>query len=224
VAIVIHAADLHIDCVGAVRASRQAVVRLVDLVLGTRADLLVIAGDAFDRTADTAAAGRFLATELDRLGQVGTPVLVAAGNHDAVCPRATAGTGTVRWFPTDAPATVVLDGIGVAVHGQGLADPVEPRDLTAAFPPPLPGYVNVGVLHTSLDGAMSRTICAPASAAGLGSAGYDYWALGHVHRRRVVAADPWIVYPGSGSASVVTTVAGAVATVEHRELRTLVPA
>ena len=223
-AIIVHAADLHIDCAGGARTSPEAVRRVVELVLVARADLLLIAGDVFDRAADSAAAGRFFAGELGRLGEAGIPVLVAAGNHDAVCPRACSGTGTVWWFPTGAPATVVLDHIGVAVHGQGCANPVEPRDLSSAFPAPLPGYVNVGVLHTSLDGAMSRTICAPASAARLAGAGYDYWALGHVHQRRVVAADPWIVYPGSGSAAVLTTVAAVVATVEHRGLATLVAA
>jgi hypothetical protein len=199
------------------------VVRLVELVLTERADLLVISGDVFDRSADSAAAGRFFASEMGRLGVAGVPVLVAAGNHDVVCPRATASSRTVRWFPSDAPASVVLGGIGVAVHGQGLADPVEPRDLSAGFPAPVPGHLNVGVLHTSLDGGMSRTSCAPASVERLASMGYDYWALGHVHQRWVVAKDPWIAYPGSGFAAVVTAVAGAIATVEHRALAEMVP-
>lgn len=220
VAIIVHASDLHID--GAVpdpRATRRAVVRLVDLAVAERADALVIAGDVFDRAADSAGAGRFFAAQMGRLRDAAVPVLAIAGNHDVACPRATGGTaGGVWWLPADAPATVRFDRLGLAVHGQGLADQGEPRDLGGGFPPPVPGYVNLGMLHTSLDGSASRTVCAPASVATLAGTGYDYWALGHVHRRWVVATDPWIVYPGAGGASVITTVAGLVATVHHVDL------
>lgn len=240
-----HSSDLHLDsppgpapdapaglALAAPAASRRAVVRLVDLALQERADLLVISGDVFDREADTADAGRFFAAQMSRLAHVGVPVLVAAGNHDAVCPRATRHPGSVRWFPTGAAATHVFDRLGVAVHGQGLADPAEPGDLAAGFPAPLPGYLNLGVLHTSLDGRLSRAVCAPTSVSRLTAKGYAYWALGHVHQRRVVAVTPWVVYPGSphgqwpgepGSpgATVITTTAGAVTGVEHRELALL---
>src|SRR6056297_404641 len=27
--------------------------------------------------------------------------------------------------------------------------------------------------------------------------GFDYWALGHVHKRQVHAQDPWVVMPGT---------------------------
>lgn len=207
-------------------------MRLVDLVLTERADLLVISGDVFDRTADTAAAGRFFAAQMGRLAEAGVPVLVGAGNHDLACPVATSYATNVHWFPAGAASSVVLGDLGVAVHGQGLPNPVEPSDLTAGFPAPVPGYLNLGVLHTSLDGLASRTRCAPTSAEALAARGYDYWALGHVHQHRVVATDPWIVYagtlqgrgpdePGSKGATVITAAYGAVTSVTHRELAVL---
>jgi DNA repair exonuclease SbcCD nuclease subunit len=240
----VHASDLHID--GAVRPpgyqdaspapardlTRRAVVRLVDLVLRERAELLIISGDVFDRAADSQDAGQFFAAQADRLHDAGVPVLVAAGNHDAVCRRATAGVANVTWFAAGAPETFRFDDLGVAVHGQGLANPVEPGDLSPRFPAPVPGYVNIGVLHTSLDGRASRTICAPTSAAALAAKGYDYWALGHVHERRVVATAPWVVFPGNPQgrgptesgpkgATVITTAAGRITGVDHRELAVL---
>jgi exonuclease SbcD len=232
VATIVHAADLHIDSgplIHVARATRRAVTRLVELVLTEHADVLVISGDVFDRAADSAAAGRFFASEMGRLGDAGVPVMVAAGNHDVVCPHATAYSRNVRWFPADAPASFVLDDIGVAMHGQGLADPVEASDLSVSFPAPVPGYVNVGVLHTSLEGGTSKTICAPTSVSRLAGVGYHYWALGHVHQRWVVATDPWIVYPGNlqgrtpaefgpKGATVITTAPGAITSVEHRDL------
>jgi DNA repair exonuclease SbcCD nuclease subunit len=238
VATIVHAADLHIDRIvqgpsslsaDLIRATRRTVVRLVDLVLTERADLLVISGDVFDRTADTATAGRFFAAQMGRLREAGVPVLVGAGNHDLACPLATSYATNVHWFPADAADSVVLDHLGVAVHGQGLPNPVEPSDLTTGFPAPVPGHLNLGVLHTSLDGLASRSRCAPTSVAALAAVGYDYWALGHVHQRTVVATDPWIVYagtlqgrgpdePGPKGATVITAGPGAVTSVTHREL------
>jgi DNA repair exonuclease SbcCD nuclease subunit len=38
---------------------------------------------------------------------------------------------------------------------------------------------------------------APCELTDLTNAGFDYWALGHVHERRVLSRTPWIVYPGN---------------------------
>ena len=39
--------------------------------------------------------------------------------------------------------------------------------------------------------------CAPTSVADLAAHGFDYWALGHIHQRRVHQERPWIVMPGN---------------------------
>lgn len=56
--------------------------------------------------------------------------------------------------------------------------------------------LNVGLLHTSLDGRPGHAPYAPCTVDGLRSKGYQYWALDHVHEREVVCRDPWIVFPG----------------------------
>ena len=71
------------------------------------------------------------------------------------------------------------------------------EDLAANYPPPLPGAFNIGVLHTNLGGASDHANYAPCSLQTLKSKGYQYWALGHVHNRQVLCADPYIVYPGN---------------------------
>ena len=59
--------------------------------------------------------------------------------------------------------------------------------------------------------------------------GYDYWALGHVHHREVLATEPHIVFSGNlqgrhmretgaKGASLVTVLDGRVVSVEHRPL------
>jgi DNA repair exonuclease SbcCD nuclease subunit len=48
-----------------------------------------------------------------------------------------------------------------------------------------------------MDAAGEHARYAPCSPGDLLARHYDYWALGHIHRRRVVHEDPPIVYPGN---------------------------
>jgi hypothetical protein len=61
----------------------------------------------------------------------------------------------------------------------------------------LPGF-QIGVLHANVGGDPQHAPYSPCSLEDLKAAGLDYWALGHVHARQVLAAgDPWVVYPGN---------------------------
>ncbi|HEV8551584.1 MAG TPA: DNA repair exonuclease, partial [Polyangiaceae bacterium] len=59
------------------------------------------------------------------------------------------------------------------------------------------GAVNVGLLHTALDGREGHAPYAPCTLSALVGCGYDYFALGHVHRQEIVSETPWVVYPGN---------------------------
>jgi DNA repair exonuclease SbcCD nuclease subunit len=52
------------------------------------------------------------------------------------------------------------------------------------------------MLHTSLAGADGHDSYAPCTVADLQKMGFDYWALGHIHKRRIYSETPWIVMPG----------------------------
>lgn len=58
------------------------------------------------------------------------------------------------------------------------------------------GAVNIGMLHTSLGGAPGHDLYAPCSVAELQATGFDYWALGHVHKRSIVEERGAVVMPG----------------------------
>jgi DNA repair exonuclease SbcCD nuclease subunit len=51
-------------------------------------------------------------------------------------------------------------------------------------------------VHTSL-GSEAHHAYAPSELTYLMRAGYDYWALGHVHVRQTLSEDPPVVYPGN---------------------------
>ncbi|MDZ7617042.1 MAG: DNA repair exonuclease, partial [Patescibacteria group bacterium] len=87
--------------------------------------------------------------------------------------------------------------LGVAVHGRSFARPAEYDNLAAEYPRKQTGMLNIGLLHTSLAGAEGHEPYAPCTIDELRMKQYDYWALGHVHKREVKCAEPAIVYPGN---------------------------
>ena len=67
------------------------------------------------------------------------------------------------------------------------------------YPPPVAGFFNIGALHTSLDGREGHARYAPCTIDELVGRAYDYWALGHVHKRESVNGTgyPRIEFPGN---------------------------
>ena len=104
----------------------------------------------------------------------------------------------VHRFPTNKAATIQLEDIGVAIHGQGFNKRAVTADLSAAYPKAVAGAYNIGLLHTSLTGYEGHDNYAPCTVEGLKKLGYDYWALGHIHKREAVRVfDPAIWFPGN---------------------------
>jgi hypothetical protein len=207
----VHAADIHLDSpmhglaaydgapVDELRlAARRAFGALVDLCLDERADVLTIGGDLYDGDWHDYATGAFFAREAARLAEAGIPVVLVTGNHDAAS-RITKSLRlpeSVHVLPVDAPGTVLLEELGLAVHGQGYATPAVSADLSLAYPAPVSGLVNVGLLHTSADGKLGHEPYAPSRVERLAERGYDFWGLGHIHERALLWEDPAILFPG----------------------------
>src|SRR5262249_29896747 len=56
----------------------------------------------------------------------------------------------------------------------------------------------IAVLHANIGHQSGHADYAPATVNELSAAGFDYWALGHVHTRAVLATEPaMLVYPGN---------------------------
>lgn len=209
----LHAADLHIDSpmrgldtydgapVERLRgATRRALEALVDLALREAVDLVVLAGDVYDRDLGDFRAALFFREQMVRLVRAGVRVFVVKGNHDAEgqISRRLPDVDGVHVFSARTAETIDLEPLGVAVHGRSFPDRAVPEDLVPSYPEPVPGRFNIGVLHTSLTGREGHDPYAPTSVETLAAKGYDYFALGHVHAREVVReARPRIVFPGN---------------------------
>lgn len=207
----IHAADLHIDSPLAglrlkdedvarrfANAGRWAVQALIEETIASKAAFLIIAGDVFDGDWKDVTTGLFFVRAISALHRAGIPTFLVKGNHDAdsLMSRDLAYPDSVNVFPSSKAASIALDAYRVALHGRSF-----PNRLTGEFVETYParrdGWLNIGVLHTSLDGTRGHDGYAPCTVDDLKRFGYDYWALGHIHAAEVVSRDPWIVFPGN---------------------------
>ena len=207
----VHTADVHLDSplqslalrdpeiaemIG--NATRQAFERTVALCLEERVDALMIAGDLYDGDLRSMKTAVFFGSQMRRLTEAGIRVFIIRGNHDAeskITKHLSLPEG-VHVFTGRAEA-VRIEGQDVVVHGISFAEPQAPESLLPKFKAPVPGSVNIGLLHTSLAGAEGHDTYAPCSLADLTGQGFDYWGLGHIHKRQVhAAATCTVVMPG----------------------------
>lgn len=243
----IHAADIHLDSplhgleryegapVAALRnATREALQNLVQTALDEEAAFLIISGDLYDGDWKDYNTGLFFVSQMSRLREAGVKAFIAAGNHDAAS-RITKSLRlpeNVHLFSNRKPETILLDDPAAAIHGRSFPIRAVLENLAPAYPPAVPDRFNIGVLHTSLDGREGYEPYAPCSLPDLLHKGYDYWALGHVHKFEVLHENPWVAFSGStqgrhiretGSKGclLVTVEDSGSAAVEHRALDVL---
>jgi DNA repair exonuclease SbcCD nuclease subunit len=220
----LHCADLHLDAVlgDSVGKSQLEEISLEDrrilrdapllaleniarTAIDRQVDLVVIAGDVFNRRdgASSDIRTRSMFTQfLRQLSDVNIHVAIALGNHD---PLGTITELTSSWpehvhlFSQRAPETIRLrcGEHDVAVHGMSYSTYDESRNLVSMFPHYVEGAINIGVLHTNVDGDSNHANYAPAGVNELVARGYEYFALGHVHKRTIVSEHPFIAYSGN---------------------------
>lgn len=207
----IHAADLHLDSplrglaryetapAAAIRsASRRAFENLIELALTEEVAFVLFAGDLFDGDWKDHQTGIYFNQQIGLLASREIRVIVVAGNHDASSriTKVLKPPPNVSYLSVHKPQSLRLADLGVVVHGQGFKEPHTSDNLAAAFPAAEPGLLNIGLVHTSLDGREGHASYAPCSLDDLRQKGYQYWALGHVHEREVVCEDPLVVFSG----------------------------
>ena len=243
----IHAGDIHLDSslLGLQRydgapterllgATRQAFKNLVDLAIDEHVSFVLIAGDLYDGDWKDHNTGLFLVAQMAQLREAEIPVFIIKGNHDAASQitKSLRMPDNVKMFSDTQPESIELGNCGVAIHGQGFTSRAVLSNLATTYPRPLSGLFNIGLLHTSLNGREGHEAYAPCSLHDLVSKQYDYWALGHVHRREIVHDNPWIVFCGNiqgrhvretgpKGCTLVSVQDGKVLAAEHRDLGVL---
>ena len=210
----VHTADLHLDSplrslalrrqeladlVGA--ASRNSLSNIVQLCLDEKVDALLIGGDLYDGEQTSMKTARFLADELGRLHQAGIRTFIIRGNHDALSKitKQLMLPETVHVFGGKAGISEIENaelGFSVHIHGLSFKEATASESLLPHYRPAVSDAVNIGLMHTSLDGSPAHDIYAPCKVTDLQATGFNYWALGHIHSRRVITGRCTIVMPG----------------------------
>lgn len=208
----LHAADIHLDsplkglskienspmekiC----QSTRDAFTKLVDAALEKEVDFVILSGDIFDRDSPSTMTRRFFIKEMQRLSEKDIPAYIIWGNHDAknTVFKKTELPKNVHCFDSIKPESISLKMLPVVIHGQSYEDNSATKNLALHYPPSIQDKFNIGVLHTSLDGFEGYGTYAPCDMQTLKMKGYDYWALGHIHKRQELHRDPCIIYPGN---------------------------
>lgn len=214
----LHAADLHLDSRFAglahispairsyLRESTFAALgRLVRVAIQENVDFIVISGDVYD-VSDASLQGQLRFQEaLKELGQQGIHVFLIHGNHDPLdglrltteMPRHVTVFGGEK--PDLATAYRRKDGQEVAIVS-GISYPTaKVTDNTAVTFSRKPGsrLFHIAMLHGNVDGDLLHETYSPCSLRDLIERGFDYWALGHIHKRSVLHEKPAIIYPGN---------------------------
>ncbi len=214
----LHAADLHLDSrfaglahiPPAVRSYLRestfaALGRLIHVAIKKNVDFVVISGDVYD-ISDASLQGQLRFQEaLQELGKHGISVFLIHGNHDPLdgLRLTTDIPSHVTVFGGEKPEYATAyrrsDGKEIAIIS-GISYPTaKVMENTAITFRRKPGssLFHIALLHGNVDGDQQHETYSPCSRKDLIERGFDYWALGHIHKRNIVHERPAIVYPGN---------------------------
>lgn len=209
----IHAADLHLGSPfkgltdlplqikqQVLQAITQSFTALIDTAVKQKVDFVILAGDQFDDVQRNLQAQVLLQQQLIRLADAQIPVFMVYGNHDYLtADQAMVNLpDNVRVFgPKVTTKTLqTKSGVTVAVSGFSYDQNHITTDRLAEYPQRQSQVdYQIGILHGQI--GQPGDNYAPFTLQELMSKGYDYWALGHIHQRSILAQKPYIIYPGN---------------------------
>ncbi|MDO4679698.1 MAG: DNA repair exonuclease [Aerococcus sp.] len=212
----IHAADLHLG-----RPMHQLQVfdkqlqqtlknslansfnRLIDTAINEQVDCVLFSGDIYDSPTGALAEQFRFKGGMERLAAANIPAYVLFGNHDYqnIHAHHIDLPDNVTVFPEDVKTVTLKTASNETVALSGFSYGTQWIKTN-----PLDQYPNkrmsadyhIGLLHgAEKTGNPADDRYAPFDAKQMQSLGYDYWALGHIHRHHAVHDDPRIWYPGN---------------------------
>ncbi len=178
------------------RATRETFAAIIDLAISEDVDALVLAGDIFDDGHPDLKIRAFLIAQLTRTSEANIPTILIRGNHDALLESGVYGDlgPLVHILDRMSPSIEVGE---VMFHGLSFEKTHSTKSFLPDYPAPVLGRKNVGLMHTSLDGALGHDRYAPCSTDELLAHGFDLWCLGHIHAPFQISSDSaLVIMPG----------------------------
>ena len=211
----LHCADLHLDSpfkgLSSLpeglfkRLSESAFLsfrRLIDIAISEKVDFVIIAGDLYDSGNRSLKAQSFLKNCFTRLENHNINVYISHGNHDPLdgqwvdldWPK------NVHFFKGNSIQSVHFEKNGkklACLHGFSYETAAVTDNRTLQYPEKKDDLYHIGILHGQADGYSGHSRYAPFLVTELLKKGYDYWALGHIHKRMDLSTDPPVRYSGN---------------------------
>ena len=213
----IHTADLHLDtpfkgltnwnselAKRLKNATLGSLKKIVDLGIQENVDFLVISGDIFDSENQSLAAQLNFVEEMQRLTEKRIPAYFICGNHDPLSSWLEDLQMPENVFRFNASEvenqTFRKNGEPIAdIHGISFANKTVSKNLASSYKvKDQPSPVKIALLHGTVGISGPHENFAPFKVEDIADKGFDYWALGHIHKRQVVWQKyPAVVYPGN---------------------------
>jgi DNA repair exonuclease SbcCD nuclease subunit len=184
-----------------INATFDAFERIVEVAVEHSVDFVLIAGDVFDSEDHSLRSRIFLRDQLERLQKYNIRCFIVCGNHDPLksWSQAVKLPENTTIFDSGEPQTHLVERDGkpvAAVTGVSFPEAAVKKNLAKEFKREHSALPAIALLHSNV-GSKAHEPYAPASLADLEQAGFDYWALGHVHTFAVLKdSSPCVVYPG----------------------------
>lgn len=205
---ILHCADLHLDSPFASDGIDHAQVRrnelrgafssLITYVKMSHIDLLLIAGDMFDREFVTIDTMNFVAREFASIPDC--KIVISPGNHDPYSENSpwqrTSFPENVHIFTSEALAFFSFEELGCEVYGYAFTSPGLDHFPAAARKPRRYDTINILLAHADMTSPYSTS--APINEADIEQSGFDYVALGHIHNSSGIrqAGNTYYAYSG----------------------------
>lgn len=213
----IHAADLHLDSpflglkhmpaklFEKVRESTfTSFSNIITYAIKEKVDFILLSGDLYDEDERSLKAQLKLKKEFERLAEKDIQVYIIHGNHDHM---------GGKWLDLVWPENVhvfssckvevkefIKNQIPTAyIYGYSYPERAVHENITSQYNKiENPNVFHIGMLHGSAEGNKEHDVYCPFKINDLISKDFDYWALGHIHKRQVLhEAHPVIAYPGN---------------------------
>ncbi|WP_419883350.1 metallophosphoesterase family protein [Peribacillus sp. B-H-3] len=210
----LHAADLHLDSpysglkmlpaaiLEKVRESAfQSFQGMIDAAIRHEADFILLAGDLYDGENRSLRTQVRFRSEMERLKKNGISAYIIHGNHDHL-----GGSWIQVEYPenvhvfagnTEMKIHIAKDRTAVSIYGCSYSKRHVPEKIVDTYQKIQGADYHIGMLHGNLEGSSGHSPYAPFSLTNLEEKDFDYWALGHIHKRMVISKNPLAIYPGS---------------------------
>lgn len=209
----LHVADLHLDSpfkgISSIPKNRWKDIRestflafqnMINYAVESKPDFVLIVGDIYDGENRSLRAQHLFQKGMEALHVENIPVFICHGNHDHL---------SGNWVRFQLPENVHVFGEQVETKTLLISDEkvnitgfsykerhiLEP--MHSHYPIAKDNEIHIGMLHGSLEGNNEHDVYAPFRKNDLLVKDYQYWALGHIHKRQIIHSDPPIVYPGN---------------------------